>query len=205
MAWQSPEGERRTVTRLIRRGDNAIARGQWALALRHYQKATGPAVRVAQAEQGDQDQAVPGSIYYNLAELSVKAGNTSMAWLTALQACEVYGPLDPTGARPTAVASCLTGAPSRTEERIGANADVRSRYVLLSAGLVRQAGPHALRVDVGGGALDGVTDASEAVERIGAPAVRTYEELVRHGHRYTDADVGRIRWRITRARTILGS
>lgn len=206
MGWRSLTGERRTVVTSSQRGDQAIARGQWALALRHYQKANRHAVTVAQAGQGDQDQAVLGSVYYNLAELHVKAGNVSMAWLAALQACQVYSPLDPTAARPTAVASCLTGAlPRLAEERIARSTDARSRYILLSAGLVREVGIQALRVNVGGGALDGITDVSEVVERIGEPAVRTYQELVRHGHCYTDADITRTRRRITLARTILGT
>jgi hypothetical protein len=206
VGWRSLNGERRTVTSAIQRGDHAIARGQWALALHHYQKANRHAVRVAQAGQGDQDQAVLGAVYYNLAELHVKTGNVSMAWLAALQACQVYSPLDPAAARPTAVASCLTGAnPRLAEERIALSADARSRYVLLSAGLVREVGPQALRVDIGGGALDGITDVSQVVERIGEPAVRTYQELVSHGHCYTDADVTRTRWRVTQARTIVGT
>ncbi|MFD3729293.1 hypothetical protein [Streptomyces sp. NPDC058671] len=204
MGWRSLNGERRTVTSSVQRGDHAIARGQWALALRHYQKANRHAVTVAQAGQGDQDQAVLGSVYYNLAELHVKAGNISMAWLAALNACQVYSPLDPAAAQPTAVASCLTGG-RLAEERIAQSTDARSRYVLLSAGLGREFGPQALHVNVGGGALDGITDASEAVERIGDPAIRTYQELVRHGHCYTDADITRTRRRITQARTILGA
>lgn len=207
MGWRSLDGERRTVTSAIQRGDHAIARGEWALALRHYSKANHHAVKVADAGQGDQDQAVLGSVYYNLAELHVKSGEVPMAWLCALQACQVYGPLDPTAARPTAVASCLTGASSRlAEERIALNADARSRYVLLSAGLVRESGPQALlRLDTRLGALDGITDASEVVERIGEPAVRTYKELARHGRRYAEADVTRTRARVTQARTIVGA
>lgn len=206
MGWRSLDGERRRVTSAIRLGDHAIARGQWALALRLYRKATHPAARVAEAGQGDQDQAVLGSVYYNLAELEVKNGDVPMAWLMALQACQVYGSLDPTAARPAAVASCITVASSRlVEERIALSADARSRYVLLAAGFVREVGPQALCVAVGGGALDGITDVSEVVERIGEPAVRTYRELVSHGHRYTDADVTRTRRRVSQARTIVGT
>ncbi|MEV7426918.1 hypothetical protein [Streptomyces sp. NPDC091212] len=136
----------------------------------------------------------------------MKTGNVSMGWLSALQACQVYGPLDPSAARPTAVASCLTGASTPlAEERIALSADARSRYVLLSAGLVREFGSQALRVDIGGGALGGITDVSEAVERIGEAAVRTFQELVRHGHCYTDADVTRTRRRVTQARAIVGA
>ncbi|WP_405469463.1 hypothetical protein [Streptomyces canus] len=210
MRWRSLNGERRTVTGAIRLGDDAIARGQWALALRHYGKANRHAVRVAQAGEGDQDQAVLGSVYYNLAELRVKTGEVSMAWLCALQACQVYGRLDPTNARPTAVYSCLTDpsqftspSPPLARERIALNADARSRYVLLSAGLVREFGSQALRVDIGGGALDGITDVREVVERIGESAVRTYQELVRHNTVYTEADVTRTRGRVTKARGII--
>ncbi|UGQ14686.1 hypothetical protein LO772_14535 [Yinghuangia sp. ASG 101] len=212
MRWRSLNGERRTVTNAIRLGDNAIARGQWDLALRHYGRANHHAVRVAQAGEGDQDQAVLGSIFYNLAELHVQTGEASMAWLCALQACQVYGRLDPTNARPTAVRSSLVG-PSHfalptsppAEERIALNADARSRYVLLSAGMVRTFGSQALRVDVGGGALDGITDAPEVIERIGEPAVHTYQELVRHSTVYTEADVTRTRQRLTKARSIIGA
>ncbi|WP_405658308.1 hypothetical protein OG379_01175 [Streptomyces sp. NBC_01166] len=210
MRWRSLNGERRTVTAAIRLGDDAVARGQWALALRHYGKANHHAVRVAQAGESDQDQTVLGSVYYNLAELRVKTGEVSMAWLCALQACQVYGRLDPTNARPTAVHSCLTDpsqftfpSPPLAEERIALNADARSRYVLLSAGLVREFGSQALGVDVGGGALDGITDVREVVERIGESAVRTYQELVRHDTVYTEVDVTRTRERVTKARSII--
>ncbi|WP_328503377.1 hypothetical protein OG828_34555 [Streptomyces sp. NBC_00457] len=203
MRWRSLNGERRTVTGAIRLGDDAIARGQWDLALHHYGKASHHAVKVAQAGESDQDQAVLGSVYYNLAELRVKTGEVSMAWLCALQACQVYGRLDPTNARPTAVYSCLTDPLAK--ERIALNADARSRYVLLSAGLVREFGSQALRVDIGGGALDGITDVREVVEQIGESAVRTYQELVRHNTVYTEADVTRTRERVAKARSIIGS
>jgi hypothetical protein len=209
MRWRSLKGERRTVTGAIRLGDDAIARGRWALALRHYGKANHHAVRVAQAGEGDQDQAVLGAIYYNLAELHVKTGDVSMAWLCALQACQVYGQLDPTNARPTAVYSCLTAGPFTfpsqppAMKRIASNADARSRYVLLSAGLVREFGPQALRADIGDGAVDGITDVREVVERIGESAVRTYQELVNHSTVYSEVDVTRTRERVAKARSII--
>lgn len=210
MGWRSLNGERRTVTNAIRLGDNAIARGQWALALRHYGNANHHAVKVAQAGEGDEDQMVLGSIYYNLPELHVKAGDISMAWLCALQACQVYGRLDPTSARPADVHSCLTApnhfqSPPPAEERIALNTDTRSRYALISAGFVQEFGFQALRADIGGGALDGITDVREVVERIGEPAVRTYQELVRHSTVYTDADVPRTRQRVTTARSVIGT
>jgi hypothetical protein len=58
-------------------------------------------------------------------------------------------------------------------------------------------------VDIGGGALDGITDVREVVERIGESAVRTYQERVRHNTVYTEVDVTRTRERVTKARTVI--
>ncbi|MEI7033313.1 hypothetical protein [Streptomyces pratensis] len=141
MGRRSLDGERRTVSTSIQRGDHAMARGQWALAPRHWQGASRHAVTVARAGRGDQDRAALGSVSCNLAELHVKAGNVSMAWVAALQACQVYSPLGPTAARPTVVASCLrpwlrvcaTGAgsphPPRTSRRCPAPDGSLSRSV----------------------------------------------------------------------------
>ncbi|WP_152360788.1 hypothetical protein [Microlunatus speluncae] len=208
MGWRSIKGERSVVTRAVRAGDQAIAGRQWASGIRHYLKANRHAVTVAAAGESDQDQAVLGSIYYNLAELHVMAGDVSMAWLCALQACQVYQALDPSGGVPGRVESCLRSAgPAvrKVEERIGQTADARSRYVLLSAGLVREFGPRALRIDVGGGALDGLTDPTEVVDRIGESAIQTYRELLRHGVRSTHDDVVRTEHRITQARAIIAA
>lgn len=208
MGWRSIKGERSAATRAIRRGDEAIARRQWTSALRRYQKANQHAVTVAAAGESDQDQAVLGSIYYNLAELNVMGGDVSMAWLSALQACRVYQPLDPSDGDPGRVASSLTsagGAAGTAEERIGLTADARSRYVLLSAGLVREFGPRALGIEVGGGALAGLTDPAQLVEELGESAIQTYRELVRYGSRYTDDDIARTQHRVTRARAIIAS
>ncbi|MEU6658237.1 hypothetical protein [Streptomyces sp. NPDC046821] len=206
MGWRSLDGERRVVTDAMRRGDHAIAQGRWSLALRHYGRANHFAVKVARAADGDQDRAVLGSVYYNLAELHTKDGGLAPAWLCALQACAVYAPLDPSGARPGDVASLVSSAGSSlAEERIGLCADARSRYVLLSAGVVRQFGPQALGANVADGALDGITNVFRVVDTIGEPAVRTFEELVRHGHRYTEADVDRTRRRVAQARELIGA
>ncbi|WP_405798945.1 hypothetical protein [Streptomyces sp. NBC_01506] len=56
---------------------------------------------------------------------------------------------------------------------------------------------------MGGGALDGITDVREVVERIGEPAVRTYQELVRRSAVHTEADVTRTRQRVATARGII--
>ncbi|WP_326795823.1 hypothetical protein OG946_10245 [Streptomyces sp. NBC_01808] len=202
----SLDDQRWTVTYAIRQGDQAIARGDWALALDHYRSANAPALKVAQTGGADRDHAVLGSVYYNLAELHVRTGDIATGWLTALQACKVYGRLDPTRARPSAVRSCVSGTNrGRAEERVALNADARSRYVLLCAGLVDKVGSHALRADVGDSPLDRVTDLARVIKRIGEPAVRTYEELVRHGQNYTRFDVSRTRSRIVQARTVLGT
>ncbi len=136
-------------------------------------------------------------------------GDVSMAWLCALQACQVYQPLDPSGGDPGRVESCLSSAgadPVRTvEERIAQAADARSRYVLLSAGLVREHGPRALGIDAGGGALEGITDPAELVERIGGSVIQTYRELLRHGIRSSPEDVARTERRVTQARVIIGA
>ena len=136
-------------------------------------------------------------------------GDVSMAWLCALQACQVYQPLDPSAGDPGRVESCLRSAGADTvrtvEEPIALAADVRSRYVLPSAGPVREHGPRALGIDVGGGALDGLTDPAELVERIGGSVVQTYRELLRHGIRSSPEDVARTEHRVTQDRAIIAA
>lgn len=76
---------------------------------------------------------------------------------------------------------------------------------MVTAALVSIRGDQVTAGEGAGRALLGITDVSVVVKRIGDPAIRTYQELVRHGSRFSEHDIARIHERVTKAREILAS
>lgn len=224
MGWRTAR-HRRRAQKSIERSQRALAQGDLLEASAYSVDAARAAEQAAETARrsGDElryekDRRVLASLRYNDAAIQEAQGEIKRAYLRAQEAFEIYREFDPTGGDPNQVRTVLEGwrqapvsVPVTTDQRghvvadsyairdpeeyIGQAADAGARLTRLTARMWAAGLGDELRMF----AADLPTPAG-MVEQVGAPAVETYRQLLAHGRRYTQADLGRVTQQLEHAR-----
>lgn len=194
--------ERARAQRAIRRSGRAIVRNDAVKAL-YFNRRAEEAVRAAlSVDPRPKDKEVLGSLLYNRSTILMAVGDLDGAFEAANRALDVYHALDPTQLYPDAVRAVL--APLQVPAVVTDQREVlrtvlahKQREQMVEDAIARAADARIRCVRLAA-LLD--DNARGWIENHGKEAVRTYQELVKYGHHYTEADVRRVAGELAAAR-----